>query len=266
MLLRTKGGEFQAGNSSVLLDFLGIAKEAAGVQSNRRFAVSADVELIASVPFRLTADIETAQGFSAIPDGIAWTLSTFDLDRFDERIDPMGWDFKRYVQNPVVEWAHRYDIPAIGKIEGLTIDDEGLHGLVFFNDKEFDAFGWSIGQRVKAGVIRAGSVGFRVIEIEIPDKATAQDGTSLIFRKQELLEFSICNVPANPFALAREKRKEKKEKSEEGTDDCNEQLASTRSVDVRLNCAQERTKNELSVSNEEGNNAVPFWNSFINNL
>jgi phage head maturation protease len=52
-------------------------------------------------------------------------------------------------------------------------------------------------------VIRAGSVGFRVIEIEIPDKETGKDGTTLIFRKQELLEFSICNVPANPFALAK---------------------------------------------------------------
>jgi hypothetical protein len=29
------------------------------------------------------------------------------------------------------------------------------------------------------------------------------DGTTLIFRKQELLEFSICNVPANPWALAK---------------------------------------------------------------
>jgi hypothetical protein len=48
-------------------------------------------------------------------DGITWTLSTFDLDRFSERIDPAGWDYKRYTDNPVVEWAHRYDIPAIGK-------------------------------------------------------------------------------------------------------------------------------------------------------
>jgi HK97 family phage prohead protease len=74
---------------------------------------------------------------------------------------------------------------------------------VFFNEKSFDAFGWGIGQRVKAGVIRAGSVGFRVIEIEIPDRETAKDGTSLIFRKQELLEFSVCNVPANPYALTK---------------------------------------------------------------
>jgi len=196
MIIRTKSGNFQAGNASALLDFLGVKKEAVGPQSNRRFAVAGDVELIAPVPFCLTADVEAGQG-------LIWTLSTFDLDRFGERIDPQGWDFKRYMENPVVEWAHRYDIPAIGKIEGLTIDDDGLHGLVYFNDKSFDPFGWSIGQRVKAGVIRAGSVGFRVMEIEIPAKEDSRDGTSLIFRKQELLEFSICNVPANPFALTK---------------------------------------------------------------
>ena len=190
MIIRTKSGNFEAGNASVLLDYLGL-KATEGTQK-----VTENVELIASVPFMLTADIETGQGFP-------WTLSTFDLDRCGQRIDPQGWDFKRYLENPIVEWAHRYDIPAIGKIEGLTIDDTGLHGLVYFNDKSYDFFGWSIGQRVKAGVIRAGSVGFRVMEIEIPSKENSRDGTTLIFRKQELLEFSICNVPANPFALAK---------------------------------------------------------------
>jgi HK97 family phage prohead protease len=208
VIVRNKSGEFRIDNSSVLykqslLDFLGGKKEAAGVQKG-----SGDVELIASVPFHLTLDHVAGQGYP-------WTLSTFDLDRFGERIDPQGWDFKRYMNNPIVEWAHRYDIPAIGKIEGLTVDDEGLHGLVFFNDKSFDAFGWSIGQRVKAGVIRAGSVGFRVIEIEIPSKEDSRDGTALIFRKQELLEFSICNVPANPFALAKTIETVKTEQSQE---------------------------------------------------
>jgi HK97 family phage prohead protease len=103
--------------------------------------------------------------------------------------------------------------------------------VIVINDKSFDPFGRAIGERVNAGVIRAGSVGFRVLEIEIPDKESAKDGTSLIFRKQELLEFSICNVPANPFALA------KAMNNEQGT-----------------------------INNERGFNAVPFWNSFINNL
>ena len=191
MIIRTKSGNYKAGNASALMDFLGVRKEAEGIQQ-----VSEDVELIACIPFRLTADVEAGQGFP-------WTLSTFDLDRFGERIDPHGWDFKRFMDNPVVEWAHRYDIPAIGKIECLSIDTDGLHGVVYFNDKSFDPFAWSIEQRIKAGSIRAGSVGFRVMEIEIPAVSDSRDGTSLIFRKQELLEFSICNVPANPFALAK---------------------------------------------------------------
>ena len=219
MIIRTKDMGMMAANGVALLDYLGVKKEVAGVQK-----VSGDVELIASVPFLLAADIEAGQG-------LPWTLSTFDLDRFGERIDPQGWDFKRYMDNPVVEWAHRYDIPAIGKIEGLIVDDGGLHGVVCFNDKSYDLFGWAIGQRVKAGVIRAGSVGFRVIEIEIPSKEDSRDGTSLIFRKQELLEFSICNVPANPYALSREKVKEKRENM-----------------------------------NESGDHAVHYWGGLINSL
>ena len=199
MIIRTKNGEYRTACASVLLDFLGVKKETAGIQK-----VSGEVELIASVPFHLTENIEAIQGFP-------WTLSTFDLDRYGERIDPMGWDFSQYAKNPVVEWSHNYLIPAIGKIEGLAFDDGGLHGLVIFNGKEYDSFAWSIEQRVRAGVIRAGSVGFRVIEIEIPDRETAKDGTSLIFRKQELLEFSICNVPANPFALVKNIEAAKKE-------------------------------------------------------
>jgi HK97 family phage prohead protease len=192
MVMRTKGGEFRLDNSTVLLDFLGVKAGAAGPQK-----VAGEVELIASVPFALAAGGEEAG------DGIAWTLSTFDLDRFGERIDPAGWDYKRYMDNPVVEWAHRYDIPAIGKADSLYADEKGLHGVVIFNDKDYDPFGWALGERVKRGIIRAGSVGFRILEIEIPSKEDGKDGTTLIFRKQELLEFSICNVPANPFALTK---------------------------------------------------------------
>jgi HK97 family phage prohead protease len=200
MIIRTKDGEYRTDNAPVLLDFLSVKNNE---QCGKRITVAADVELIAAVPFRLTADGEKAEGGTAVADGISWTFSTFDLDLFGERIDPAGWDYKRYMDNPVIEWAHRYDIPAIGKAEHIYADDKGLHGSIVFNDKEYDPFGWAIGQRVKAGVIRAGSVGFRVIEIEIPSKDDGRDGTTLIFRKQELLEFSICNVPANPFALAK---------------------------------------------------------------
>jgi len=224
MIVRTKSGNYHAENGFALLDFFGVKKNAVGIQK-----VAQDVELITAVPFCLAAESETENGYP-------WTLSTFDLDRFNERIDPHGWVFNRYLQNPVVEWAHRYDIPAIGKMENLIIDDAGLHGFVCFNPKEIDQFGWAIGQRVKAGVIRAGSVGFRVLEIEIPSKEDSKDGTSLIFRKQELLEFSICNVPANPFALAKSINNE------------------------------QRKENNQTCGLDNSDITFPFWGSFINNL
>jgi HK97 family phage prohead protease len=200
MIIRTEGGEFRAGDAKGLLEFLGLKEGGlAGPQK-----VRGDVELIASVPFCLQGN----ESSNTVP----WTFSTFDLDRFSERIDPAGWDYSQFVKNPVIEWAHRYDIPAIGRAEGLYADEKGLHGMVIFNDKDYDPFGWAIGERVKHGVIRAGSVGFRILEIEIPSKEDSRDGTALIFRKQELLEFSICNVPANPFALANKELKMKNEK------------------------------------------------------
>ncbi|GHV44918.1 hypothetical protein AGMMS49546_29680 [Spirochaetia bacterium] len=196
MLLRCKGGEFEEVNHEGLLEFLGVKKEGQTVK------VPSDIELIAPAPFTL-ADGEGSNGVPAILEGIAWVFSTFDLDRMSERIDPAGWDFKQFCNNPVIQWAHCFDIPAIGRAENIVADDKGLRGSIIFNSKEFDPFGWGIGERVKAGVIRAGSVEFRPIEIEIPSKKDSADGTSLIFRKQELLEFSVCNVPANPFALAK---------------------------------------------------------------
>jgi HK97 family phage prohead protease len=207
MVVRTKSGEFRVETKDVLLDFIGIKKEAAGRQR-----VAGDVEVIATVPFRAMNNEEGTEN----NEGVPWTLSTFDLDRYGERIDPEGWDYMRYMENPVIEWAHRYDIPAIGRADNLCADEKGLHGLVIFNDKDYDPFGWAIGERVKAGVIRAGSVGFRPIEIELPSKEDGKDGTTLIFRKQELLEFSICNVPANPYALC--KRNEQLKMSNEQCD------------------------------------------------
>ncbi len=94
MIVKTKSGNYQANTTNMLLDFLGIKKEAEGLQT-----ISGDIELIASVPFCLSVDSDTLKGFP-------WTLSTFDLDRMGERIDPTGWDCKQYLKNPNVEWSH----------------------------------------------------------------------------------------------------------------------------------------------------------------
>jgi hypothetical protein len=83
-----------------------------------------------------------------------------------------------------------YRIPAIGYSEKVCVKDGSLGGNIIFNEKEVDPFGWGIGMRVARGVIRAGSVGFMVQRVELSEEGGDE---SLIFRNQELLEFSVCN-------------------------------------------------------------------------
>ena len=46
-----------------------------------------------------------------------YTLSDESMDSFSTRILVKGWSLKRFLSNPVVPWAHRYDIPPVGRAE-----------------------------------------------------------------------------------------------------------------------------------------------------
>jgi hypothetical protein len=186
-----ENGQFQNVSGAVLMEFLKQNSTKAG-------RVTKHIELMQFVPF--VKEKDTSDNSNCFK----WVYSNFAVDRCLERVDPAGWELKNYMENPVVLWAHNNQIPAIGY--SLNIDKGAeLSGTVQFNEKEFDEFGWSIGQRVKFGSIRSGSVGFLVKEIEFIDHTkTPDEKADVIFRNQELLEFSICNVPANPYALKKD--------------------------------------------------------------
>ena len=154
---------------------------------------------------KLSPQVEVFKSIDVQKDSFHWVMSTFDVDRDFEKVDPAGWNLKKYLANSVILWSHDYSIPAIGYAENMKADTV-LEGDIVFNSKEFDEFGWSIGQRVKAGALRCGSVGFIAEEVEFLESKDRE--CDLIFRKQELLEFSICCVPANPFATSGTKKLE----------------------------------------------------------
>ena len=154
---------------------------------------------------KLLPQVEVFKSIDVQKYSFHWVMSTFDVDRDFEKVDPAGWNLKNYLANPVILWSHDYSIPAIGYAENMKADTV-LEGDIVFNSKEFDEFGWSIGQRVKAGALRCGSVGFIAEEVEFLESKDRE--CDLIFRKQELLEFSICCVPANPFATSGTKKLE----------------------------------------------------------
>lgn len=135
-------------------------------------------------------------------DGIPWILSDYTVDRDKHKIDPAGWDLKAFKKNPVVLWSHNHYLPAIGKMAGTRVKDGSLGGRVIFAPKEIDEFAWSIGEKVKTEFIRAGSVGFIPRRIEVLEDE--KDAADLDIKEQELIEFSICNVPSNTNSLAEE--------------------------------------------------------------
>lgn len=187
VMVKTNDGEFVSCDKSMLLDFL-------KGRCTKDGKLTGDVFIRCMVPFRKEKTEDGKESFR-------WTFSSYDVDRALERVDVKGWELDNYRNNPVVLWAHDATIPAIGYAEDVTAGED-LSGSIVFNGKEFDEFGWSIGERVKFGSIKSGSVGFLVKEIEIVDhREKPEEKADLIFRKQELLEFSICNVPANPLAL-----------------------------------------------------------------
>lgn len=128
---------------------------------------------------------------------ISWTLSDDSIDRDFERFDTAGWSLKEFKKNPVLLWSHKHDIPAIGKVNSPRIKDNRLVGKIEFDPE--DELAQQIERKVRAGYINAGSVGFFPMQVEIPEDDKSD--VELIYRKQELREFSICNIPANPNAL-----------------------------------------------------------------
>lgn len=126
----------------------------------------------------------------------SWVMSDGSLDRDFEKLDPKGWDLKSFKQNPVMQWGHDGGIPAIGLIERPRVKDEKLIGNPVFDEQ--DEFAMKVKGKVERGIIKMGSVQFAPSKIEFVDDE--KDPCRLIYRKQELREFSICNVPANPNA------------------------------------------------------------------
>lgn len=114
--------------------------------------------------------------------------STALEDRHGEIVDPKGWDLKNFKKNPVLLWAHDHRLPAIGRATKVWVEG----GKLMFKGMWSNAteLGRACQQLVNEGTINSFSVGFIPYDM---------DGRT--YTKQELLEISLVNVPANPDAM-----------------------------------------------------------------
>lgn len=130
-----------------------------------------------------------------------FVISDESEDRMGDQIMTNGWRFENYRSNPIVLWAHQSRELPIGNAELITESTRTLADITFATADE-NPFAESVFRLVDAGVIRATSVGFRALAAPEPRFNADGDWIGFKFIAQELLELSVCNIPALPTALA----------------------------------------------------------------
>lgn len=128
---------------------------------------------------------------------VKFLISTDAVDRDGDVIDPKGWDLTAYKGSPVVLWSHDYTQPPIAKTVHIETTKTGLSATAEFPVKGVYPFADTVYELLKGGFLSASSVGFKPIASE---KAVDRE-KGFNFSKQELLEWSVVPVPANPEAL-----------------------------------------------------------------
>ena len=129
-------------------------------------------------------------------------ISDDQVDRMDEIVE-QSWDTGNYENNPIVLWGHNPDEPenVLGTSLGLETekgDDDVTRtkSTVKFSEEGLNPKADMVFNQIKAGIPRTVSVGF------IPKTFKTNEDKKDILADNELLEFSIVPIPANPRAVA----------------------------------------------------------------
>lgn len=128
-----------------------------------------------------------------------FVISTGDVDRDNDIVNPKGWDLKHFKKNPVVLYGHNYGGMPVGKALRIAVEDDKLVAAVKFSD---EPEGQKVKRLVKGGFLNATSVGFQPKEHKRREDEDGNQIRGTEFLKQELWEFSIVPVPSNRQSLA----------------------------------------------------------------
>jgi HK97 family phage prohead protease/HK97 family phage major capsid protein len=144
-------------------------------------------------------DLRVKQSAAPPPgtDPLEYVMSDGSVDRMGDVLEPEGWQLDHFRSNPIALFGHKGDFP-IGKWRDVGVRDGRLTGRLELMEAVSERLR-EVHAAVKAGVLRAVSVGFHPLEVE-PLKDSKSGGYR--FLKSELVECSLVSVPANPNALA----------------------------------------------------------------
>lgn len=153
----------------------------------------------------------------AADDGdVVLYLSTRNLDLQGDIVTPGGWDLDLYKTNPKGLWSHEARRDPIYKANWTKPDAMGLKQSITFAPTDE---GQSYKLLVDGGFLKTFSAGFRSLKSiwkgedeftvllakfqkEWPEfKRAMKDQVDRIITEKMLIESSLVNIPANPFAM-----------------------------------------------------------------
>lgn len=148
----------------------------------------------------LRSTVECAVEKTEKPKIFRFVGSSEKPNRHGDIIDQDGWETGNWEKNPVILWDHNHSLPPIGR--GIALQKKAKPKQLVF-DVEFaeTPLANEIRALVEQGFIKGVSVGFVPQEVEPVDPKDDSWFAPRRYKKQELLELSIVNIPANPHTL-----------------------------------------------------------------
>jgi hypothetical protein len=151
---------------------------------------------------------------------IPFILSTSEKDRHGTILNQSAWELDNYKLNPIIAYQHNLSGGMcteanpdfiIGK--SVKIGTEGrkeekiLVADAQFEDADMNPMAEKIFRKVLFGSMSRSSVGFLEVghgQYGVNEEAQGQPGETYYFQGQELLEWSVVNIPSNPGAGKRD--------------------------------------------------------------
>lgn len=148
-------------------------------------------------------------------------ISDESRDRHNTVLKIDRWNIKNYDQNPIFGYQHEVygsifggsnPDTIIGKAVKVFREGSKLIGRFWFETKDINELADKLWKKVKAGTLRAVSVGFMPIldkegkegQYGEGDEARGGPNETFYFNGQELLEVSLVHIPSNANAIKRQ--------------------------------------------------------------
>jgi HK97 family phage prohead protease len=110
-----------------------------------------------------------------------------------------GWKLDNYKRNPVVLWGHDGSMLPVGRATRVWIQNGKLKATAELAPASVSQYAERVRGMIASGFLNATSVGFAPSKLKFSNDKNRPFGID--FLEQELLEFSIVSIPANPDAL-----------------------------------------------------------------